>query len=235
MERGNEWSVRVTRGVGQRVAYYRNRADLTASMLSARCAELGLPVDRNVVAKLENGHRNSVTVDEVYVLAAALEVPPLLLLFGVGTEETAEILPGNHVPAFWAARWFSGEGAMRFLPGGGNVLLSGPWDSGPGRFLALYRSHDHVAGEEMRATTRAAEMDKRAASAGTDAEREGFTLAAGAERRLAEACRLSAGRLREEAEALGIHPPVAMTGGRDPQAAGIAGEQRPAEDKGTTR
>src|ERR1022692_5103062 len=116
MERGNEWSVRVAHGIGRRVAYHRARADLTASMLSARCAERGLPLDRNVITKIENGHRNSVPVDEVCVLAAALNVAPIRLLFGVGIEDDteAEILPGQVRAPFAAAQWFTGE---RPLPG----------------------------------------------------------------------------------------------------------------------
>lgn len=105
---------------------------MTAVALSARCAELGLPLDRNVIAKLENGHRNSVTVDEVLVLAAALRVPPSHLLFGVGGAE-AEVLPGKRVPAWRAAEWLSDRDGdldaeydherqlpmMAVLPGGG--------------------------------------------------------------------------------------------------------------------
>jgi len=174
MERGNEWSVRVTRGIGQRVAYYRKRADLTASMLSARCGELGLPIDRNVIAKLENGHRNSVTVDEVYVLAAALGVAPVMLLFGTGTEETAEVMPGRNVSSFRAARWFCDEGPLP-LPGS-------EWHPGA---LALYRYHGrHVEGETDALATAAA-LDQQAATEADEDYRSKLATAAAGARELA--------------------------------------------------
>ena len=159
MERGNEWSVRVTRGIGRRVAHYRERADLTASMLSARCGELGLPIDRNVIAKLENGHRNSVTADEVYVLAAALGVAPVVLLFGAGTEETAEILPGQHVPSFAATEWFSGAAP---LPSPGVTQGRRGWVSEP---LSLYRDYEGNRAGEMSCLALAAEVAQQAADA----------------------------------------------------------------------
>jgi hypothetical protein len=115
MQRGNDWSARVTREVGRQIAYHRKRAHVTASALGARCAELGRPLDRAVIAKLETGHRNSVTVDEVYILARALDVCPLSLLFAAPPDDDAlvEVLPGRRVPAREASWWYSG---LRRLP-----------------------------------------------------------------------------------------------------------------------
>jgi transcriptional regulator with XRE-family HTH domain len=202
MERGNEWSVRVTRGIGKRVAYYRERADLPASMLSARCASLGLPLDRNVIAKLENGHRNSVTVDEVIVLATALEVPPVMLLFGVGIEETAEVLPGNHAPAFDAAEWFSGEG-----PAPGLEAARAPgrkWVSEP---LTLYRDYArHLAGEASAWET-AAEIARDAETAGPE-RRALLSAALDGARELARQHHDRASEARERLERGGWLPPA---------------------------
>jgi transcriptional regulator with XRE-family HTH domain len=211
MERGNDWSVRIARDIGRRVAYYRNRADLTAVMLSARCAELGLPLDRGTIAKLETGHRNSVTVDEVYVLAAALGVPPVLLLFGVGTEEPAEILPGKQVPAFRGAQWFTGEGPMP-EPGDdpGMVAISGPHNSGPALPLVLYRRADKAFTEEMQATSRARVMDESAAAAADEGQRAALGARADYWRRAAEESWDKRQAARRQAEAEGIVPPPAQ-------------------------
>jgi transcriptional regulator with XRE-family HTH domain len=205
MERGNEWSVRVAKGIGQRVAYYRKRADLTAVMLSARCEERGLPLDRNVIAKLENGHRNSVTVDEVYVLAAALDVPPLLLLFGVGTEETAEVLPGNDVPAFRAAQWVSGAGPLPGPEDAAVVTALSVENAGTARPLVLYREHDRFFEAEVRALGDAAGLDDQAEAGGPNAH--SFAAGATALRQMAAGYRAEQERLREQAQALGIRPP----------------------------
>jgi transcriptional regulator with XRE-family HTH domain len=211
MERGNDWTIRVAAGVGSRVAYHRKQAAMTASALSARCAELGLPLDRNVIAKLETGHRQSVTVDEVFVLAAALDIPPALLLFGVGTEETAEILPGHHVPAFRAAQWASGEGPFPAPDAADLLTLITPPNSGGARPLALYRAHDRAAEEELRSTARATDMGKRATDATTEAECDAFASAADAQRRMADAAHEAGERMRAEAAARGLIPPVPIT------------------------
>jgi len=205
MERGNDWSVRVARGVGKRVAYYRNRADLTAVMLSARCAELGLPLDRGTIAKLETGHRNSVTVDEVYVLAAALDVPPVQLLFGVGTEEGAEILPGQHVPAFRAAQWVSGEGPLPGPFDAGVVTVTDVHDDTPARPLVLYRLADEAFTDEMRAESRARAADRSGHADRADGWREA-----------AERSRMARENLRRQAAAEKILPPPAEMSLRPP-------------------
>lgn len=200
MERGNEWSVRVTRGIGRRVAYHRERADLTASMLSARCAGLGLPMDRNVIAKLENGHRNSVTVDEVYVLSAALGVAPVILLFGVGTEEAAEILPGEHVPSFGAAQWFSGAGP---LPSPDAAAAPRNWVSEP---LSLYRDYEANRAGEMSCLALAAEVAQQAAATG-EPRRTELALSAEVARDLARQYHEKTQEIRERLTRGGWLPP----------------------------
>lgn len=206
MERGNEWSKRVARGVGERVAHYRKRADLTAAMLSGRCADLGLPVDRNVIAKLENGHRNSVTVDEVYVLAAALSVPPVQLLFAVGTaEEGAEILPGRHVAAFRAAQWVSGEGPLPGPSDEGVVTIADVHDDSPARPLVIYRLADEAFTDEMRAESRA----RVAENSGHPARADGW-------REAAERSRQAREGLRRLAASEKIAPPPAEMSIRPP-------------------
>lgn len=115
MERGNDWTVRTAREVGKRVAYFRARVTddrgrpLSIQALSDRCTKLGLALGRPALSKLENGMRQSVTVDEVIVLGKALGVPPVLLLFPLGREETVEVLPGEHAGTLDALTWFTGS------------------------------------------------------------------------------------------------------------------------------
>jgi hypothetical protein len=63
-----------------------------------------------VIAKLERGLRHSVTLAEVLVLARALEVPPLSLMVPLGEEQDTEILPGDEMGTWPAARWIVGYG-----------------------------------------------------------------------------------------------------------------------------
>ena len=124
MEHGPDWPARVAASVGRRVAYFRERTTdehgrkLTAQALADRCAQLGLPLARPTIAKLEKGFRETITVGEVQVLARALGVSPLMLLFPLGQAETAEVLPGKNVTPFDAMQWFADEAELTEGPGG---------------------------------------------------------------------------------------------------------------------
>lgn len=85
---------------------------MTAQALADKCAELGHPLDRSVIAKLEKGHRNTVTVADLLVLAKALGVPPALLVYPLGVEPIMETLPGERRPTWDALRWFTGAAAF---------------------------------------------------------------------------------------------------------------------------
>jgi hypothetical protein len=63
------------------------------------------------IAKIEsNSGSGKVDVAEVLVLSAAVEIPPLLLLFpGVATDGGAEIVPGVFTREDEAVRWMSGQ------------------------------------------------------------------------------------------------------------------------------
>ena len=91
-------------------AEYRTARGLRAQQLADRCAELGAPIKRSVLANLENGRRDFLTVTELLVLAAALGVAPTLLVFPLD-DATAdvEVLPSVTAPAWNAAPWFTGR------------------------------------------------------------------------------------------------------------------------------
>lgn len=115
MEQNESWSESFAKSIGRRVAYYRERGTdergrkLTAQALADRCGELGHPLDRSVIAKLEKGHRAHVTVADWLVLARALGVAPVQLLMPFGIGDPTELLPGEDVDSVGAAKWISGE------------------------------------------------------------------------------------------------------------------------------
>lgn len=114
MEHGPDWPARIAASVGERIAYFRERTKdergrkLTAQGLADRCAQLGLPLARPTIAKLEKGLRETITVGEVQVIARALGVPPVLLLFPLGRADTVELLPGERAGTLDALMWFTG-------------------------------------------------------------------------------------------------------------------------------
>lgn len=156
--------------VGEQIAYYRTRQavftapdleqrvipPLTLQELSDRCTELGYPIARSVLSKLEKGHRQTITVDEVQVLAAALHVPPVLLLFPLARSQAVEVLPGLEVHPWDAIRWYTGELPMR--PGAPDYAgRDGP--------ITLFGLHHHLVLDWPREQERlaAAIRDLRAA------------------------------------------------------------------------
>lgn len=114
MEQTEGWAQRIAAHVGRRVAFFRERLKdaegrkLTTQALANRTRALGHPLDRSVIAKLEGGHRQSITVPELVVLAKALEVPAIQLLYPLGNEPEVEVLPGRAASTEQAMLWFTG-------------------------------------------------------------------------------------------------------------------------------
>lgn len=106
------WGVAWTRRIGRTLRKARSSLGLSAQSLSDRTRELGFEVPRNTIANLENGRRkDSISVQEIAVLAYALGVPPLVLLFEPLGDEV-EVLPGVMLEQFMGAEWFSANRDM---------------------------------------------------------------------------------------------------------------------------
>lgn len=101
---------------------------MSAQQLADTCAELGHPIPRSVLANLESGRRETISVPELLVLAQALRVPPVRLLVPLGYADTVELLPGAEVTTTDALRWLRGEAwLMRPPPEGedGDAAVAG--------------------------------------------------------------------------------------------------------------
>lgn len=72
--------------IASRVRTLRSARQWTAQRLADEMNHVGIDWNRGVVSKLETGRRESVTVDELLGLAAALAVAPSALLPGVQWE-----------------------------------------------------------------------------------------------------------------------------------------------------
>jgi hypothetical protein len=101
----------MARLVAREVRRYREsqQPKMSAQQLADRTAELGMPIPRSVLANLESGRRETVSVAEVLVLAAALGVAPIELISPVGFDQQTEMLPGREMDPLSAMRWFTGE------------------------------------------------------------------------------------------------------------------------------
>ncbi|MDO2969558.1 DNA-binding protein [Mycobacteroides abscessus] len=107
-DRDDAWAAELVRRVGR--AIKDARGGRSAAWLSERTAELGYRVPATVISKLDSGHRGSVLgVAELVVLAAALDMPPVALLYPDLPDGEVEMLPNRPARSIAAARWFSGE------------------------------------------------------------------------------------------------------------------------------
>lgn len=138
VEHDRDWPARLAAQIGERVARIRGKK-MTAQALADRCSELGLPLDRTVISKLEKGLRQTLTVGELLVLAEALGVPPIELVFPLGRAESVERLPGQHIDSWKAVQRFTGESSY-------------PGDAAA---IELFRDHDRLVYEIRTAMTNA--------------------------------------------------------------------------------
>ena len=118
MER-DDWQRRVAHSVGRQVNRLRNskQPKVSAQQLADECSRIGSTISRSTIAKLESGTRAFVTLDEVLVMAFALDVPPVLLIAAVGTREDTEVLPGRQLASWDAARWIAGAFSIEEVDG----------------------------------------------------------------------------------------------------------------------
>ena len=103
-----DWPRQVTRTVAREIRRHRD-GKMSAQQLADRTGELGMEIPRSVLANLESGRRETVTVPELLILAAALQVAPTELICPVGYDEQIEILPGRMMDPLSASRWVDGE------------------------------------------------------------------------------------------------------------------------------
>ena len=106
-------------GVGQRVADFRRERGMRREDLAQRVAEVtGDPayLSAPTIGNIETGRpgsdgirRRTVSVDELLVLAKALDVMPIQLLLPTEPDESVEIIPSQHVAVFKALRWLKGD------------------------------------------------------------------------------------------------------------------------------
>ncbi|WP_137873446.1 helix-turn-helix transcriptional regulator [Rhodococcus sp. Q] len=101
------WQDGIVRRVADEVR--RLRGENSVQWLSDRTAELGYRISRSTISDMEVGRRTRLEVAELIVLAKALGVPPILLLYPGIPGNPVEVLPGVAMDSLAAAQWFGGE------------------------------------------------------------------------------------------------------------------------------
>ncbi len=170
--------------LGGTLRQLRKQRRLSLAQLAQRLDALGCPLHLNTLNKIELGSRG-VDLDEVVALARALRVPPLALAFPLGRCPGVEVLPGQQVGTWEAAKWFSGE-----TPFPNTDSWDTDWEDSTTR---AFRLHDDLLGQWIAARNGALSARMRAAMDQDEAVRRDAEL----EATLQESRRADAeGRLR---------------------------------------
>lgn len=115
---------------------------MSTQELADRCAELGMPIRRSVLANLETRRRTLITVAELLVVAAALGVPPVLLLAPLGRLPEIEALPGRDFEPWAAEQWITGHVRIRDLSGD-PIAMPIRWEDDDGT-VPLFEQHHQL-------------------------------------------------------------------------------------------
>lgn len=104
------WASNRAADFGSAVKAWRKRGRLSASALTERTKELGYPITRGTIARIEGNHRaGKVDVAELLVLSSALGAAPLDLLYPNLPNGEVERLPGQEMASWEAVQHFTGE------------------------------------------------------------------------------------------------------------------------------
>lgn len=193
----NDWSAQLTARIAAQIRTARTAAGLTVAQTADACAALGVPVPKTTITNLELGRRASVDLAEFLVLARALDVPPITLLFPLGETATVELLPGQPVSPWEALTWFTGE-----------AHADAPAPEGSAQHLLdTFRAHSDAVATAA-ASTRLAKERRRKATATTDPTRRTALLeAATSYEELATEDRRELHTMRRRMSGLGLVPP----------------------------
>lgn len=145
--------------VARRVREVRKRRGYTAEKLAERLKEHGVPWERGVVVKFESGRRQSLSVDELYGLALALDCSVMALLVPLDNRPV-QVTPARVESADAVRVWITGATP---LPGIDEhtyytevpVKELGPWAVGErehleDRVVQLARRHNTSVSETLR-------------------------------------------------------------------------------------
>jgi transcriptional regulator with XRE-family HTH domain len=100
--------------VAQQIRRFREQRGWSAAFVAARCAVLGMPtLDRSAIANIEIGRRRRIGVDELLVLAAALDVAPMHLLVPLD-DRPYVVTPTRVTNAGRVREWVRGNYLIKF-------------------------------------------------------------------------------------------------------------------------
>jgi transcriptional regulator with XRE-family HTH domain len=149
--------------VGSQLEKLRKQRGLTRAEVAERCTWLGMPeITPAALSNIETGRkdetgrrRRDITVDELVVMAMALQTVPTTLLAPVGSSEPVELIRGRSDDAWSAYRWLIGELPEDVLGQGREADVRYQRNDDASAAIATYRRHDAALHGWLRERTKA--------------------------------------------------------------------------------
>lgn len=112
VDKGKAWAESLHGRTAQAIRDARNRAGMSAQDVADLTGKLGYAVSRDKIANYESGRKQGLDLSEFLVIAAALRVPPVTLIFGGPPDEPVQVLPGNYATMVDGLAWLCGDPAL---------------------------------------------------------------------------------------------------------------------------
>lgn len=104
-----QWANDLHSRIADAVKARRKEIGISAEQLSDKCARLGYPISRSTLANYESGRKRRLDIADLLIIATALDISPLELLFPGDLAAEVEILPGETTTTLGAISSFSGD------------------------------------------------------------------------------------------------------------------------------
>jgi transcriptional regulator with XRE-family HTH domain len=104
----SSWPQKLSGQIGRTVRAWRQQRQLSLEALAKRCERLGYPVLRTNLYHLESGRRKTLSIQELLVLSAALQVQPAVLIASP-EHPLVEALPGVNLLGAEMYEWVTGR------------------------------------------------------------------------------------------------------------------------------
>lgn len=102
------WASSVAGQVGRNIQRARKLASMSAQELSNACEGMGYPIPRSTIANIESGRKETVSLQELLVIAEVLDTPPITLIYyPFDAAEVVEKVPGQKRLTVKAAEEFA--------------------------------------------------------------------------------------------------------------------------------
>ncbi|WP_198165418.1 helix-turn-helix domain-containing protein [Nocardia fusca] len=166
-ETAKAWQSELAQRFGDAVATYRKERGIKAAELADRTRDLGYPIHRVAITKIETNSRGGkLDLAEVITLALALGVPPVQLIYPGLPGGQVDVWPRIGTSEATALQWFSGE--IR-----ASDIFLGPWTEASTN-ARVQLAREYVRAKEVR---KSAALNYRDPASASDEVRQAFRIA----------------------------------------------------------